>query len=253
MKLTSAALLTARSGSQSVLNKNILPVRGKPLCQWNLEYAKAAARIDDVFCLTDCPVTSTIATDCQCRVLALPTELANGNHYGAIRYGLAQIEATLGRPVDLLVILLGNSAGAVSHDLDGAIEALAMDPSLDSVCSVSEFNAFNPLRAMALSPTGQLTRTVPADVVASMMTGSQNEKNCMGGVYFFNGSFWVCRREAVLANSGALAFPWLGDRVTAWVQGPFMEVDAPWQLEYLSQSNVIANGALPPRPRFQPE
>lgn len=235
-----AALQTTRGGSESPAQKNVLHVHGKPLFRWNLEYACKVKKIDYVFCLTNIPLVNEVATELGCKTIALPQTLAQGNHYEAIRFGLSGMERTIGSQIEIVIILLGNSAGALASDLDGAIDMLMGDRSLDSVCSVSEFNAFNPVRAMRLCNNGQLHRSMIGRLTGVQKTSQRsNEKNFMGNVYFFNGSFWVCRRTSLIANSGHLAFPWLGSKVAAWVQPPFMEVDAEWQLQYLRTTNIL--------------
>jgi hypothetical protein len=120
-----------------------------------------------------------------------------------------------------------------------AVERLSTSPELDSICSVSQFNAFNPARALRIMSTGLLEGIVPVQSSSFAQSATaRNEKNFLGDIFFFNGSFWICRREVLLARKGCLAFPWLGERVLPWVQPPFMEVDDHWQLEYLRHCHV---------------
>lgn len=51
--LRNVAFIPLRGGSKSIPRKNILPIGGKPLCQWVIEAAVGAACIDHVFVATD--------------------------------------------------------------------------------------------------------------------------------------------------------------------------------------------------------
>src|SRR6185436_7668913 len=47
------AIVTARAGSKSIIDKNILPLRGKPMVQYPIHAAQAASRIGEVWVSTD--------------------------------------------------------------------------------------------------------------------------------------------------------------------------------------------------------
>ena len=48
-----AAIVTARAGSKSIIDKNVLPLRGKPMVQYPILAAQAASRIGGVWVSTD--------------------------------------------------------------------------------------------------------------------------------------------------------------------------------------------------------
>lgn len=240
------ALQTSRASNLGVPGKNELEVGGRPLFLHNLAAAASAATISAVFAISDIDAVHAAAAAGGFRALPLAPQLAAGEHYGAIRAGLDAVERELAATVDVLVVLLGNSLGATGADLDRAVETLMADPDLDSVCSVSEFNTFNPLRALRATPGGLLEPIVDYAALASSASGAAlNRRDALGDVLFFNGSFWVCRRAPLVANDGAPPFPWLGRRVAAARQAPCMEVDAPWQvavLEALAAQQIAAPG-----------
>ncbi|MFT4850173.1 MAG: CMP-N,N'-diacetyllegionaminic acid synthase, partial [Sediminicola sp.] len=47
------AIITARAGSKSIINKNILEVKGKPLIYYPIKASLDALKIDKVFVSTD--------------------------------------------------------------------------------------------------------------------------------------------------------------------------------------------------------
>ena len=229
--MTTVALQTSRAGSESVRNKNCLLIGGQPLYQYNLKHAKKCPSIDSIFAVTDISEVQQWTSNSGMNVVALPPDVSNANHYQAIRYGLKEVETRLGCEIDIVIILLGNSLGAESADLECAIQNLKADATLDSVCSVSEFNAFNPGRAMRVGPQSLLETVVPQDILRKAYESDEfNTKTAMGVTLFFNGSFWVCRRKPLVENAGMLPFTWLGNRILPFRQRTFMEIDAPWQV-----------------------
>jgi hypothetical protein len=144
---------------------------------------------------------------------------------------------------EILVILFGNTLGARPQDVDSAIQQMLEDESIDSFQSVSEFNMFTPIRAMREGDDGNLTTIMDQDAVKSVGQGCLNDRNAAGRVLFFNGSFWVCRRRAILdqCGGGLEPFPWLGKNVRALHQPTIMEIDAPWQLKWLESGLGFSN------------
>lgn len=219
-------------------NKNILEIGGKPLYLHNVQNALQCRLIEQVFISTDIPEIMESADRRGYRIIPRPPELAHdqASHHEAIRHGLHAIERATGRTVDLLIVLLGNSLGAETADLTGAIELLQRTPDADSVESVNAFNMFNPFRALK-ADCGTLETFVDQETIRSVtLSKLTNERSAAGTSYFFNGSFWICRRRAVESDDGQLPFPWLGRRILPWVQErTYMELDEPWQKVFLEE------------------
>ncbi len=232
-----AALQTARGGSVGVPGKNTLPVRGLPLFAHGLKAALNTPELAGVWTSTDMPEIAAWAATSGCRVIRRPAELcgSDASHHDTILHGLDCIEAELRRPVDALVVLLGNAAGATAADLSAAVRALEADPALDSVESVSPFPMFNPFRALCRNKAGLLETIVPQAWIRRRSSGLTNDRRAAGEALFFNGSFWAVRRRALLARDGLLPFPWLGRRILPYVQPPRMELDEPWQMCVLAE------------------
>ncbi len=240
-----AGLMTARGGSKSVLNKNLLDVDGDPIYLKNILLAKRSKLLGDIFVSTDIPEVIERAESCDYRAIVRPAELSRDDtpHYEVFRHALKIMEEA--RPVDLLVILLGNSLGAYGEDIDRGIQILLDDPQVDGVMSVSRFNMFNPFRAFSQDGSKDMHTCVPQDLIRDFQTRKPiNDKNAFGDIYFFNGAFWVCRREKLIQNDGQLPWSWLGNKIRPVVQKDIMEIDAPWQVDVVKK--VFA---LSPRPQ----
>ena len=47
------AIIPARSGSKSIKNKNIIKIKGKPMIEYTIEYAKKSKLVDQIIVSTD--------------------------------------------------------------------------------------------------------------------------------------------------------------------------------------------------------
>ena len=225
------ALQTARKGSKSVPNKNILAVNGHQLWTHNARAANNCDLIKKTYISTDIQQIHEIWN----KTIKRPKHLCgdNGSHYETILHGLNYIENDIKDKVDILVILLGNNNGATKKDLKGAINALIKDPKADSIMSIGKYNMFNPYRAYKYKD-GYAQTYVDQKITKKATKSNHNDKNAYGDTYFFNGSFWICRREAIINNNGLLPFPWIGKNILMWEQdASIMEVDAEWQLKLM--------------------
>jgi len=229
------ALQTARAGSKSVPNKNILEISGHPLYLHNILHAKKSNYINDTFVSTDCSFIVDNSKKHDYKIIKRPAELCTdtASHHEAIKHGLLKIEENIGEKVDILIVLLGNTMTAYPKQMDHAIDWMLENDEIDSVQSISEFNMFNPFRALEITENGNL-RTImkQQDIKKRALLDNINDKNSAGNVYYSNGSFQVCRRRAIM-GTGQLPFTWLGYRIIPYVQDVCMEIDSKWQLRFL--------------------
>jgi len=234
------ALQTARRCSKSVPKKNIMAIQGVPLFMHNCFSAMASDYIDELYVSTDDPfIKRKLKGFCfdmdkgtYAKVIDRPKELCqdNSSHQETILHGLEYIEKDMGERVDILVILLGNCKGAYTEDLDKGIKYLKRHKDVDSIMSVAKFNMFNPMRAFKIE-NNCLVNAV--DMFQFKDIEKKNEKNSMGDTYFFNGSFWICRRANFYYN-GMQPFPWLGEKIVPLIQDPInQEIDDKWQVKLL--------------------
>ena len=213
---------TARKGSKSVKNKNKLIVNGKPCYRHNIDYCKESKFVNEIFISTD---DEDIMKSKDCYIIQRPKELSGdtASHKDVIIHALETIESTISKKVDMLVVILGNNVSCKTEDLDSAIQSLIDSPSYDSVQSVSKYNMFNPYRALRISD-GKLEPEVEKNI------NFKNDKNSYGNFYFFNGSFWVIRRDSSFKENQTPPFEWLGEKIMPFVQEEgVMEIDANWQ------------------------
>lgn len=235
MKKNFYALQTARAGSKSVPNKNIMEIKGKPLYLHNALYALDSESIKDVYVSSDYDVIEKDAAKYGYKFIRRPDHLCqdDSSHRDTMLHGIEHIESTTGESCDYLVVLFGNTLGARTIDLDNAINMMLSNPELDSIQAVSEYTMFNPFRAFKITE-GELQTIVDQEFIRNNLKGKlANDRNSAGKTYFMNGSFWIIKKSVILDNNGLLPFPFLGNRVGAYIQDTMMEIDAPWQIKFL--------------------
>lgn len=230
------ALQTARAGSKSVPNKNIMNIRGKSLYLHNIHFAQKSKHIKDVFISTDYDIIKQDKDIHGYKVIDRPDHLCTDDcsHHDTMIHGLNEIEKRTGEECDILVVLFGNTLGSRTEDLDKAIEMLLNTPEADSIQAVSEYTMFNPFRAFKVDENGYLDTIVDQEFIKEKAKISNiNDRNSAGNSYFMNGSFWIIRKDVLLSKEGKLPFPFLGNNILPFHQETMMELDAPWQIKFL--------------------
>lgn len=226
---------TARAGSKSVPNKNITVVKGMPMYKHNLNGMIDCKLVNKVVITTD---IDEIFQESHQKLTVLRRSSAlsgdSASHSETIREALFKYERDNDEHFDIVVITLGNSMSCNANDLENAILKLVNSDELSSVISVSKFNMFNPFRAYVKDKGNCLTTFIPQNEIFSRSKDSINDKNSAGDIYYFNGGFWVIKRQALIEENGLLPFPWLGDNIGYFEQRTEMEIDDHWQLNYLS-------------------
>lgn len=234
-------LSTARGGSKSVINKNVMDIQGKPLYLHNVLNSLACPEIKATYVTTDIDLIIEDADKYGYRIIRRPDELCqdHSTHSDTIKHGLLEIEKDTGEQVDILVVMLGNTMNVVPSDVAKGLEMLREDPSLDSVITLVKQNHFNPIRAYVVNKEGLVDTYLEQDYIREKTrTTSLSDKNSVGNIYFQNG-LWLLRRRAVIENNGILPFQWLGTKIGYIVQHPALqEIDDKYQINLLQHLNL---------------
>ena len=215
-----AAVVTARGGSKSIPGKNILAVGGKPLLVWQINAAQAAKGVDAVYVSTDCPEIAFVARAAGAEVIWRPAELAGdtADHGDAIKHAAHEIDRLNSGALDILVVLLGNTAMVDGDDIDACIHAIEENPFADSAMTVWEAADDHPLRALTINEEGYLSPYPTAERKAPC------NRQEYPTVYYYDNGVWALRKYCVESRDG-LANPWwwMGKRSVAvvrpWVTG----------------------------------
>ena len=149
-----SALLTGR-GNNSLKDKNILPVLGRPLCQYPAMAAKECELITDFYVSSDDEKILSAAEEVGYKRIVRPAELASptAQHVDAIVHALGVMKDDGCEP-DILVVLLANNAITKTEWIRESIMNLIDNPGLSASCPVMLELDRHPYRSKRLREDG---------------------------------------------------------------------------------------------------
>lgn len=150
------ALLTGR-GNNTLKDKNILPVLGKPLLYYPAMAARSCSEISDFYVSSDDDKILDAAAECGYKKIRRPDELAlpTAQHVDAITHALGVMKEQGVEP-DILVVLLANSGIVKSEWIKESINNLVNNPDLSASCPVLLEMDNHPYRSKRLRADGCL-------------------------------------------------------------------------------------------------
>ena len=151
-----AALLTGR-GNNTLKDKNVLPVLGRPLCQYPALAAKKCKLINDFFVSSDDEKILMAAEEIGYKRIVRPKELAQptSQHIDAIIHALSVMKENGCEP-DIIVVILANNAITKTEWIEESIQNLIDNPDLSSSCPVMLEQDHHPYRCKCLRADGCL-------------------------------------------------------------------------------------------------
>ena len=151
-----AAFLTGR-GNNTLKDKNVLPVLGKPLLYYPAMAAKTCNLIIDFYVSSDDEKILKAASDCGYKKIVRPVELAapTSQHVDAIRHALGVMKQDGVEP-DILVVLLANSGIVKTEWIEESITQLLKDEALSASVPVLLEMDNHPYRSKRLREDGCL-------------------------------------------------------------------------------------------------
>lgn len=151
-----AALLTGR-GNNTLKDKNVLPVLGRPLCQYPAMAAKKCRLITDFYVSSDDEKILSAAEDVGYKRIVRPAKLARptSQHIDAIKHALGMMKRD-GCDPDILVVILANNAIIKTEWIEESVKNLIDNPELSSSCPVLLEQDHHPYRCKRLREDGCL-------------------------------------------------------------------------------------------------
>ena len=130
------AIIPARSGSKSVVDKNIRLINGKPLLAYSIEHAKASRYINRIILSTDSEKYAKIGKSYGAEIpFVLRCECGNDTARDIlhVRHALTFLGEKEGYYPDIVVQLRPTYPIRCPKDIDNMIELLVNNPTADSV------------------------------------------------------------------------------------------------------------------------
>ena len=225
MKVT--ALLTGR-GNNTLKDKNVLPVFGKPLLTYPAQAARNSRHVTDCFVSSDSDKILEAASAVGYEKIKRPEEfsLANSQHIDAVKHALEYMTA-IGRRPDIMVVLLANSVTVKTDWINKCIEELINDHTLSAVVPVYREMDHHPFRAKRLSSDGLLEPFFDFSN-KEISTNRQDLEPC----YFLCHNFWVIRTSNFEKGEGQPPWKFMGHRVKP------LEVDEAFDVHTLDDISI---------------
>ena len=150
------ALLTGR-GNNTLKDKNVLPVLGKPLLYYPAMAAKTCSLITDFYVSSDDEKILNAAAECGYKKIVRPAELAlpTSQHVDAITHALSVMKEDGVEP-DILIVLLANSGIVKTEWIEESIQYILKDAKVSAAVPVLLEMDNHPYRSKRLREDGCL-------------------------------------------------------------------------------------------------
>lgn len=228
-------ILNAR-GNNTLTDKNLQLVNGKPLMYWPITAMKKSKLINNFFVSSDDTNILNIGSSLGLNVIKRPSDmgLPTAEQVDAIQHSITELAYRNINP-DILVVVLGNSVSIKSEWIDECIEILQNDSTLTAVVPAVKNNDLHPYRAKQINDNGLF---VPFFNFSEMDVSSNRQE--LPDSYFLCHNFWVFRTEN-LSNLDQGQKPWtyLGNAIKPYIIDYSIDVHTPDDL--IKSSNWLNN------------
>ncbi len=208
MKKHITALLTGR-GNNTLPDKNILPVFGKPLLQYPALAAKAVSSITDFYVSSDDDKILAAAAEVDYLPIKRPDALGrpDAQHVDVIDHALEVLKEKGVEP-DILVVILANHVTTKKQWIDDCVQAILDNPELTACVPVYKEMDHHPFRAKGLNSDGLLEPMV--DLSGKKISTNRQD---LPVNYFLSHNFWVLNLKTINRATGQPPWTFMGDKV----------------------------------------
>lgn len=206
------ALIIGR-GNNTLANKNILNVKGKPLLQWGGLAAKHSKYIKYFYISSDDGKILEAGEKIGFKTIKRPDELAlpTSQSSDAVKHALEIIEKQDG-DMDVIVVIHANVGTITSQMIDDCIELLE-EKKATSVIPSHYKNEYHPRRAKKVLENGVLSNFIGNDT-DFVSANRQDLEECV----FFDHSFWVLDvKNGVKSVKGQYPWPVMGNKIIPYI------------------------------------
>jgi CMP-N,N'-diacetyllegionaminic acid synthase len=225
--LLTVALLTGR-GNNSLKDKNIREVCGKPLLAYPAEAARQCDFINDYFVSSDDDKILSLGDERGFKKIKRPDDLGrpDSKHIDVILHALEVMKEKRVEP-DILVVLLANTVCVKAEWIGECVKEIVDDPTISAVVPVISDLDHHPYRAKRRGENGFLE---PFFDFGNREISSNRQE--IGDCFFLCHNFWVLNvKESICSNKGEPPWKFLGGRVKPY------EVN--WSIDVHTEEDLV--------------
>jgi len=191
-------VIPARGGSKGIPDKNLYPLKGKPLIQYSIEEAQKAKSLTKLIVSTDSEKIAKVARSCGAEVPFMrPAELATDTALAVdvMKHALQTMEKLDKVRYDYLVMLQPTTPFRLAKDIDEAIKKL-IETGCNTVVSVVDVGAYHPARMYQIKK----------DLLERIMEEGvpMRPRQELPPVYIRSGDVYACQREVLFKKNSLM-------------------------------------------------
>jgi CMP-N-acetylneuraminic acid synthetase len=225
-KLNIAALIIGR-GNNTLRDKNILPVLGRPLLQWPALAAKGSKYITNFFISSDCEKILSVGEDVGFIPIRRPDVLATptAQSADAVYHAMDEIESYCNPEV--IIVMHANVGTITTKMIDDCIDIILSGNDISAVIPSHVKDEYHPYRAKLINKNGYLENVISFGDQAV----SANRQDLAPAV-FFDHSFWVLSVDkGVKSKNGQFPWPCMGNNIIPYITEGCFDVHTEEDLE----------------------
>jgi len=233
-----AALLTGR-GNNTLKDKNVLKVLGKPLLHYPCFAAKKSKYIKTFWTSSDSYKILEASSEIGFKSIERPKELAqpNSQHIDAIDHSLEVMAKNSYYP-NILVVMLANSVTIKTEWIDNCIELLLEDKNATAAVPVYREMDHNPYRCKRLNSDGYLDTFF--DFSDEFVSTNRQD---LEPAYFLSHNFWVLNLDNINREKGQKPWVFMGNKVKHFLVEEAFDVHSLEDIEK-SEKWLVKNNML---------
>ena len=225
--LLTVALLTGR-GNNTLKDKNILEVCGKPLLTYPAEAARKCNFINNFFISSDDEKILSLGHECGYEKIKRPDNLGrpDAKHVDVILHALKVMNEDDIEP-DILIVLLANTVCVKAEWINDCVKEIVSDSTISAVVPVVSDLDHHPYRA---KKSGTNSFLEPFFDFGDREISSNRQE--IGDCFFLCHNFWVLNvKESIYGNDGQPPWKFMGPRVKPY------EID--WSIDVHTEEDLV--------------
>lgn len=244
MKSIKIVALIIGRGNNTLKNKNILPVLGRPLLQWGGLAAKNSKYINEFYVSSDDDKILEAGNAIGFKKIKRPDDLAlpTSQSSDAVKHALTIIEEELG-DIDVIIVIHAN-VGTISTEMIDECIILLNEKNASSVIPSHYKYEYHPRRAKKVTEDGTLENFLGQEG-EYVSANRQDLEPCV----FFDHSFWVLDvAKGVKSEAGQYPWPVMGNKIYPYITEGCFDVhdfeDLKKTEEWIMKNNKKYNGYM---------